>query len=89
MNKSILIIVIILFGITNYLTFTCTQINTESNTNLQFRRAAIKAGVAEYNDLLDFEFKSVQQITLDYLLKNQKNIVVPAPPTKKSGEYNL
>ena len=96
MSKSLWVFIAILLVVTNsitgYLIGVHTSLGVSHEVSKEFERSAIKAKVGKYNEFLDFEFKPVQEIVLDYLHDN--SIQIGPPPAKSakppvSNQYPL
>lgn len=86
-EKSLTILGIFLIIVSNSLTFFLTNITASANTEYEFHRAAIRAGLAEYDEFLDWRFKSVEKVTYEFLLKHSKQPEIEVKPSKTVEKF--
>lgn len=68
-NKTLIILGGIFILISNSLTFFITNIYTKNEEQYNFHRECINAGLGRYNQLLDFEFKTTNEIAIEEIEK--------------------
>lgn len=88
-DKNLIIVGAFFIIITNSLTYFLTNLVVSANTEYEFHRAAILAEVAEYDEFLDWKFKSLEKITFEYLLKRSqdKDQEIEIKPSLKAEKF--
>lgn len=61
-------ILIVIFGVTNFISFNFGGLLSKWN----FQKEAVKAGFAGYSIESEFGWKSIQQVVMEFLIKNQQ-----------------
>lgn len=98
MSKFQSTLIIFAFILANSLTCFLTTLNGKieqkeklTNQSQEFQRAAIKAGVAGYNEFLDFTFRAPNDIAMGFILKMQteRRESAPVPAPRQPGSYKL
>lgn len=86
-DRIFLTLVIICFILTtNYFTYQIAEKQTLESARKSFERAAISAEVGGYDKFLDFQFKSIENIAVKYILEKQEEIQSESEHPEHSGE---